>query len=47
MLEQAKAGVYPKSSLEAVPARMRERFFEAPRRRRPAAFALLRKLKRL
>lgn len=30
MLEQAKAGVYPKSSVEAVPARMRERYFEAP-----------------
>ncbi len=28
MLEQAKAGIYPKTSLELVPARMRDRFFE-------------------
>jgi chemotaxis protein methyltransferase CheR len=30
-LEVAKAGIYPKSSLETVPAGLRERFFEVPR----------------
>jgi chemotaxis protein methyltransferase CheR len=32
MLEHGKAGIYPKSSLESVPANIRERFFEAPTR---------------
>ncbi len=32
MLEQAKAGIYPASALESVPARMRERFFDKPTR---------------
>jgi len=47
MLEQAKTGIYPKSSLESVPGRLRERFFEVPARITASALQVSRQVQSL